>query len=320
MIFGCCRFWMLRTFDALIVTPMRGSFLPRSYRSIYQPRGIFSTVLLKSVAVCFYAPCPRPAPWRVTWLCDGPGVRLPPRQSSPRAGPGPSKAEAGAARADRCGSHSLSPLSHTGPRILHRHPHATLNRHDEQQIAVVSAPWSLLVLHCPAAGRPLTRTLSAHSRGMTPERRDWPPTPAKVRPPLTAVLMYCHQTAALMYCHQTAVLMYCHQTAVLMYCHQIVALKYCYQTAVLMYCHQTAVTPSDRGTQILGTRSSRSICGIGAPRTSRYNSDASKGNYYSKMNTKQSRNADTAKRFLVLGALNCPWKELKWKYWNRALI
>ena len=55
MIFGCCRFWMLRTFDALIVTPMRGSFLPRSYRSIYQPRGVFSTVLLKSVAVCFYA-------------------------------------------------------------------------------------------------------------------------------------------------------------------------------------------------------------------------------------------------------------------------
>ena len=46
---------MLRTFDALIVTPMRGSFLPRSYRSIYQPRGVFSTVLLKSVAVCFYA-------------------------------------------------------------------------------------------------------------------------------------------------------------------------------------------------------------------------------------------------------------------------
>ena len=63
MIFGCCRFWMLGTFDALIVTPMRGSFLPRSYRSIYhgvwnciyQPRGVFSTVLLKSVAVCFYA-------------------------------------------------------------------------------------------------------------------------------------------------------------------------------------------------------------------------------------------------------------------------
>ena len=56
MIFGCYRFWMLRTCDALIVTPMRGSFLPRSYRSIYQPRGVFSTVLLKSVAVCFYAP------------------------------------------------------------------------------------------------------------------------------------------------------------------------------------------------------------------------------------------------------------------------
>ena len=34
---------------------MRGSFLPRSYRSIHQPRGVFSTVLLKSVAVCFYA-------------------------------------------------------------------------------------------------------------------------------------------------------------------------------------------------------------------------------------------------------------------------
>ena len=34
---------------------MRGSFLPRSYRSIPQPRGVFSTVLLKSVAVCFYA-------------------------------------------------------------------------------------------------------------------------------------------------------------------------------------------------------------------------------------------------------------------------
>ena len=49
------RFWMLRTFDALIVTPMRGSFLPLSYRSIHQPRGVFSTVLLKSVAVCFYA-------------------------------------------------------------------------------------------------------------------------------------------------------------------------------------------------------------------------------------------------------------------------
>ena len=46
---------MLRTFDALIVAPMRGSFLPRSYRSIHQPRGVFSTVLLKSVAVCFYA-------------------------------------------------------------------------------------------------------------------------------------------------------------------------------------------------------------------------------------------------------------------------
>ena len=49
---------MLRTFDALIATPMRGmrgSFLPRSYRSIHQPRGVFSTVLLKSVAVCFYA-------------------------------------------------------------------------------------------------------------------------------------------------------------------------------------------------------------------------------------------------------------------------
>ena len=49
---------MLRTFDALIVTPMRGmrgSFLPRSYRSIHQPRGVFSTVLLKSVAVCLYA-------------------------------------------------------------------------------------------------------------------------------------------------------------------------------------------------------------------------------------------------------------------------
>ena len=52
------RFWMLRTFDDLIVAPvapMRGSFLPRSYRSIHQPRGVFSTVLLKSVAVCFYA-------------------------------------------------------------------------------------------------------------------------------------------------------------------------------------------------------------------------------------------------------------------------
>ena len=49
------RFWMLRTFDALIVSPMRGSFLPRSYRSIHQARGVFSTVLLKSVAVCFYA-------------------------------------------------------------------------------------------------------------------------------------------------------------------------------------------------------------------------------------------------------------------------
>ena len=48
-------FWMLLTFDALIVTPMRGSFLPLSYRSIHQPRGVFSTVLLKSVAVCFYA-------------------------------------------------------------------------------------------------------------------------------------------------------------------------------------------------------------------------------------------------------------------------
>ena len=46
---------MLRTFDALIVTPMRGLFLPRSYRSIPQPRGVFSTVLLKSVAVCLYA-------------------------------------------------------------------------------------------------------------------------------------------------------------------------------------------------------------------------------------------------------------------------
>ena len=58
MIYGCCGFWMLRTFDALIVTPMRGmrgSFLPRSYRSIHQPRGVFSTVLLKSVAVFFYA-------------------------------------------------------------------------------------------------------------------------------------------------------------------------------------------------------------------------------------------------------------------------
>ena len=50
------RFWMLRTIGALIVTPMRGSFLPRSYRSIHQPRGVFSTVLIKSVAVCFYAP------------------------------------------------------------------------------------------------------------------------------------------------------------------------------------------------------------------------------------------------------------------------
>ena len=48
---------MLRTFDVLIVTPMRGSFLPRSYRSIHQTRGVFSTVLLKSVAVCFYAAC-----------------------------------------------------------------------------------------------------------------------------------------------------------------------------------------------------------------------------------------------------------------------
>ena len=60
------RFWMLRTFDALIVTPMRGSFLPRSYRSIHQARGVFSTVLLKSVAVCFYAcgRCPdrKPSP------------------------------------------------------------------------------------------------------------------------------------------------------------------------------------------------------------------------------------------------------------------
>ena len=137
MIFGCYRFWMLRTCDALIVTPMRGSFLPRSYRStpfsgqfrrqcmhfgnsagnfggsavrrsvghdsaaamsklvallpncmqivqnwsekgvytvyticknlgIYQPRGVFSTVLLKSVAVCFYAY--RPARHHVTML------------------------------------------------------------------------------------------------------------------------------------------------------------------------------------------------------------------------------------------------------------
>ena len=39
---------MLHTFDVLIVTPMRGSFLPRSYRSIHQTRGVFSTVLLNT--------------------------------------------------------------------------------------------------------------------------------------------------------------------------------------------------------------------------------------------------------------------------------
>ena len=32
------RFWMLRTFDALIVIPMRGSFLPRSYPRFLQIR------------------------------------------------------------------------------------------------------------------------------------------------------------------------------------------------------------------------------------------------------------------------------------------
>ena len=44
---------MLCTFDALIVTPMRGSFLPRSYRSIHQPRG--GILRCAPVAVCLYA-------------------------------------------------------------------------------------------------------------------------------------------------------------------------------------------------------------------------------------------------------------------------
>ena len=52
------RFWMLRTFDALICVV---HFCLGPTVVYPKPRGVFSTVLLKSVAVCFYAARGAPA-------------------------------------------------------------------------------------------------------------------------------------------------------------------------------------------------------------------------------------------------------------------